>query len=317
MNCLLIGASGLIGKYLLYELNENNSCPNYSFVALDIVEKPEELFFFKEPRGKWLTGDILDFAALETIIIEHQINAIVNMAGFLLSETAANPLKSIETNILGLVNVFELASRYSLDRVIWCSSVQVYGSAVCYGGEGVWVNEDTPKKPGSLYGHCKDFCESASTFYHKTRGLNCMGLRFSTIFGHGRRSGSNTYICDAIDRVARGKNVELPYGEHLNNFVYVKDVALAIIAGLQVPSFPEIIYNVCSNELYTNRQIASLLSELVNDVTIECLPGDTEIKATPFTRPDRFIRDVGFVYRYPMPIALRDYLGVVQKKKGE
>ena len=312
MRYLLIGANGLIGRSLLRALAADSTVADDSVTVLDITPRPSHLLPPETARFSWLQGDVLDFANLERVVVERKTTGIVLLAGLLLSETAADPLHAVKINTSGLLHCLELAKLHALQQVVWCSSVQVYGSAPYYGGEGVWVDENSPKRPESLYGNCKDFCESLAAFYHKTKGVNSVGLRFSTVIGHGRTSGSNTYFCDTIENAARGQSSVLPYGDHLNNFVYVTDAARAILTCMQAKTFPSLIYNICAEKLYTNREVAGIISGIVPEVSIPCTPGDTEAKATPFSKPDKFIREMNFTYQYPLPVALQDYINIVQ-----
>jgi nucleoside-diphosphate-sugar epimerase len=303
VSLLITGGAGFLARYLLRE----PAMKNRKVVVFDRHAPKVEA----APNVVCVAGDIADYGQLEKAIKEHNVDGIVHLSSIMLSEAAASPHEAIRVNVQGTVNVFEAAIKLGLGRVIWASSVQVYGSKSFYYPE-TWVDETVFKQPVSLYGLCKSFCEDVASFY-KSHGLKATGLRFSTIYGYGRKTGSNTYLCDLIEQAARGKDVTIPYAEHNNNLIYVKDAARAVVHCLEAGG-KELgeTYNICSEQLYTNREIAATLQELLPNVSVRSESGKFGDRATPYTKHTAAERDFGFRIRYPLREALSDFIAEVQ-----
>lgn len=306
MRWLVTGGSGFIGRYLLRELAGKGA----PVVVYDIRSSPEGA----PDNVVWVQGDILDTDHLLSTMADHKISGIVHLAFMLLSETNAMPYKSVQVNCMGMANVLEAAVRSGIQRMIWASSVQVYGSESVYGA-GKWVDESAPRKPESLYGSCKVLCEDLAGFYQSQYAVATVGLRFSTVYGHGRVSGSNTYLCDAITKAAQNSDALLPHADHVYNLLYVKDAARAVVACMEKPSWPGRVYNICSGELVTVQQIADSLQRAVPEVRITTTPGKMGVRATPYTSPALAERDLGFSLAYPVEKALVDYVSEIRAGK--
>lgn len=307
MRWLVTGGTGFIGRYLVEELAGRGD----SVVVYDVTP-PKPGFL---PEGfVFCQGDILDRSRLEEVIKTNEVSGIVHLAFLLLSETKTMPYKSVQVNCGGMLNVLEASVKSGVRRVIWASSVQVYGAEEVY-GYGRWVDEGVLRRPESLYGSCKVFCEDLAEFYSKEFGLATVGLRFSTVYGHGRASGSNTYLSDAITRAASGLDATLPYADHVYNLLYVKDAARAIVVCMDKPQWPSRIYNICASELVTVQQIADALQAIVPEVKISTTPGKMGVRATPCTSPLRAERELGFVPGYPLVRALADYVSEVRRSR--
>jgi nucleoside-diphosphate-sugar epimerase len=300
MNWLITGGSGFVGSYLLHEL----------------ASRPEQLVVFdKQVRPAandlknviWEQGDVTNKEELLRIVEKYNIEGIIHLAFILLSETNKSPYTSIKVNCDGTLNVFEISAIKGVKKVIWASSVQVYGSEKFY-GEKVWVDENANKDPETLYGKCKLFCEGIAQYYRENAQLNAVGLRFSTVYGHGRVSGSNTYLCDLIEKAAGGENVVFPLGDHLNNLLYVKDAAGAILKCMDIPHFSSEIYNICSECICTGANIAEVVQELLPEVKVTYQPGKAANKATPYTNRTLAEKELGFIPQYPLKTAIKDFI---------
>ncbi|HYE83465.1 MAG TPA: NAD(P)-dependent oxidoreductase [Clostridia bacterium] len=306
MNWLVTGGSGFVGSYLL---NELKSRPE-QFVVFDKKARPADSDM---KNIIWEQGDVTDREELQRIVGKYNIDGIIHLAFILLSETNKSPYTSIRVNCDGTVNVFDVAARNGIKKVIWASSVQAYGTEQFY-GEKVWVDEKAPKSPETIYGACKLFCESIAQFYRENMQLNAVGLRFSTVFGYGRVSGSNTYLCDLIEKAAGGEDVVFPLGDHLNNLLYVKDAAGVILKCMDIPHFKSGIYNICSERIYTGSEIYALVQELLPEVKVSYEPGKAVNKATPYTSHALAERELDFTPQYPLRAAIKDFIDICKNK---
>ena len=91
-----------------------------------------------------LTGDITQFKDVESAIVDNGITHVLHLAGIQVPFCAADPLRGAMINVVGTLNVFEVARRRrdQVRSVVYASSAAVFGPEEMYGG--VTVPEGVP-----------------------------------------------------------------------------------------------------------------------------------------------------------------------------
>src|SRR5687767_10244063 len=120
MTLLLTGAA-LIGSQIARILVERGQRP----VLMDIAPQPAALKDIVDlARVTLLQGSVMQLESLRSVIQEHGITDIVHTAAYpMLTQGAQrNPYAAIELNIMGTVNVLEVATTAKLRRVVVASS---------------------------------------------------------------------------------------------------------------------------------------------------------------------------------------------------
>ena len=306
MKWLITGGSGLIGRNIIRQMNTSgNAKQSHSTVILDVKDKPPQL---DDRWCHWVIGDITNKEQLETIIDEHQVQGIVHLVSLLRGECAKQPYLAAKINVGGFNNILDIAVSRKIQKVIFASSVQVYG-AESYYGTAKWIDETTERKPQTLYGITKCHCEDLAAYYNENLGANVVGLRFSTVYGYGRSTGPNVYLTDAIAQAARHQDITIPYKDLCQNLLYVKDAAGAIVHCMNADKYKKTVYNICSEKIISNVDVAEALRELAPDIKIELTGGEFPIQgATPYTSPKAASEELGFTLKYPLGTAIRDFI---------
>jgi nucleoside-diphosphate-sugar epimerase len=110
---------------------------------------------------------------------------VVVLTAYLLERaTAADPMRAVETNILGVTNVFQAAVDLGLRRVVFASSGAVHGSTEDFQARA--FDELTPCRPTTLYGKMKVFNESIAEHYNAHFGTEIVSYRVSGPYGRGK-----------------------------------------------------------------------------------------------------------------------------------
>jgi len=142
----------------------------------------------------------------------------------------AQPLLDLRTNQRGTVQVLELARTSGAKKVVFASSAAVYGDV-----EEVPTPESAPTRPLSPYGVDKLGSEHWLEAYAATHEVPTTPLRFFNVYGP-RQDPKSPYtgvISIFLDRAAAGLPLTIfGDGEQTRDFVYVGDVARAIVAAL-------------------------------------------------------------------------------------
>jgi nucleoside-diphosphate-sugar epimerase len=231
---MLVGGGGFIGAYTIRRLLEQG----HDVVVYDLAtlgNSIESILSHQElERVKLVKGDVLDVMNLMHVAKDNAVHKVVHLAGALLPECRDFPARSVQINIDGLNNVFEMARLLGVERVVYISSEGVYGTAAYYGNRP--VSEDDPVHPSHVYGACKAFNEFMGQHYFQQFGVDSIGLRFPLVYGPFRLRGapsSFTLLVELIEKPAIGLPGRVPFGGVFFNFQYVEDTAHAIVLALE------------------------------------------------------------------------------------
>jgi nucleoside-diphosphate-sugar epimerase len=237
MNYLVTGGTGFIGAYVVRDLVKSG----HHVVCFDIAPNAQLLADVvpTEPlRGVTVArGDVTDWSQLFHALREHRVDKIIHLASLLTSSSEANFPLALKVNCQGTNHVFEGAALLGLEKVVWASSVAVFGPR-SIGADGIVLN-DAPHDPQTVYGACKSYNEQMALHYARKYDLDVIGLRFTLVYGYGKtetvaRGTGVGYLSELIDKPAleQGPCV-IPYGDDQMDWLYVEDVARAIVLASQ------------------------------------------------------------------------------------
>lgn len=187
-------------------------------------------------RVKVVVGDICDGELLGRTVRENGVTGIIHMAGMVAAASEANIPRAVDVNIGGCIAIFETALKHQVARVVWASSINVFGPR-SLSADGV-IHDNSPVDPTSAYGSTKAFVEQIAHRYHANFGISAVGLRLGKVYGFGEhvkagRGGGNMWFSNLLENPARGRGDNVvPFSEKQLDFQYVEDVAQAFIAAL-------------------------------------------------------------------------------------
>jgi nucleoside-diphosphate-sugar epimerase len=225
---LITGAKGFIGAWIVKELVERGDQP----FIFDIDTESARLAALLTPEQvasiHLLEGDITQFKDVDGAIADHGITHVLHLAGIQVPFCAADPLRGAMINVVGTVNVFEVARRRRdlVQSIVYASSVAVFGPEEAYGGGT--VPEGAPLLPGTHYGVYKQCNEGNARVYFSSDGLSSVGIRPGTVYGVGRDRGMTSGPTKAIKAAVIGQPYTIRYtgGTDLQ---YVRDTARIFI----------------------------------------------------------------------------------------
>jgi UDP-glucose 4-epimerase len=158
--------------------------------------------------------DVTDPAAVEATLAAHDPDRVVNLAYLLGPPTEANPGRALSVNCLGMQHVLDAAGAAGVDRVVYASSIAVYGLPAAHDGS---ITEDaTPpaayrQYPAMLYSATKQLNEYQARLAADRHGMTVAAVRPSLVFGPGHESGPHAVWTDFAARPARGEHVQIPH----------------------------------------------------------------------------------------------------------
>jgi UDP-glucose 4-epimerase len=152
--------------------------------------------------------------------------AVVHLAAVCMNKSIADPLESLDVNLMGTQNVLDAAARNGVRRVVYASSASVYGDPV-----ELPMTEDGPVSPITPYCTAKLAGEHLLEFHGRRQGLTWLALRFFNVYGPGQPTDAyyTSVVVRFLERVMAGEAPEIDgHGDQSMDFVHVADVARAV-----------------------------------------------------------------------------------------
>lgn len=221
---LITGATGFIGQHLLEDILPG------SVTIRALTRRKEPLFRAQQHKIEVFPGDLGDKESVDRAV--NGADIIVNLAAELRSKESFD-----KTNITGVRNLAEAASRYNVKKIVHLSSVGVVGMQ--YSPAPVNVNESSSCHPKNDYERTKLESERILLEHHKRSGIPLVILRPTNVFGdeHPRKA-----LLNFFSRCRQQKKFYFTQGAMLN-YVYVKDLTNAV-HHFMLNTPKEIVYNV-------------------------------------------------------------------------
>jgi UDP-glucose 4-epimerase len=306
MNILITGA-GLIGahsarhavdagnKVVLFDLS-----PNRDYIG-KIVGKD---------RADVVAADIRDLPALLTALERFKVDTLVHTAGLIGSRVQENSYTGATNNILGTINILEAARLRQLRRMVYISTFGVYDRPKI--NDSV-VRESHPIGGHNLYATTKVCSEHLVHAYAAMYKLDTAILRPGGVFGRGFYVGGSTVgkvMRDLAVNIIKGEPITLDaniYG--LNEYVYGKDVGLAVFLACQKENLKQRIYNAGSGVVSGPEDLAQAVRELSPNTQVT-VSGTVKVDKSKTIPLDLSVskEELGYAPRFPLKEALRDYM---------
>lgn len=238
---LVTGALGCIGAWVVRTLLAEGTPVSILDVGgsthrLRLTLSDEQL-----DQLSFVRGDISDLQAVERVIGEQDTTHIIHLAALQVPFCKADPPLGALVNVVGTVNVFEAAKRAGVQRIVYASSIAVYGRKEEY--EPGALPHDAPLHPSMHYGVYKQANEGTARVYWQDDGLMSVGLRPYTLYGPGRDQGLTSHTTKAMVAAAVGESYHIPFGG-TQGLQYTADVAEIFVRAARVPLDAHDVYNL-------------------------------------------------------------------------
>lgn len=179
---LVIGSSGQIGSELVMELRSRFG--NDNVIASDIKTPPEDVM----NSGVYEKLDVMDDKRLREIIQAHNIKQIYHLAAMLSGSAEKNPQKAWDLNMVGLLNILNLAKEKVINKVFWPSSIAVFGPTT----PKVNTPQLTIMEPTTVYGISKLAGERWCEYYFAKHGVDVRSIRYPGLISYKTEAGGGT-----------------------------------------------------------------------------------------------------------------------------
>lgn len=230
---MVTGGAGYIGSHMVWELLDHNE-------EVLIVDNLITGFEWAIPVGvNFVKADIGDQEAMESIIKDNHIDAIIHFAGsVVVPESLEDPLKYYHNNTGNSRNLIAAAVKTGVKKFIFSSTAAVYGNPLTEGP----ISENAILNPMSPYGTSKLMTELMIRDTAQAHDFSYVILRYFNVAGcdikgrTGQSTEGATHLIKVACEAASGNRSSMKVfgtdydtkdGTCVRDFIHVGDLANA------------------------------------------------------------------------------------------
>ena len=276
MRVLVTGGAGFIGSHLcerLLEMGNEVICLDNFFTG----RKENIVKLMDNPYFEVLRHDIIN-------PIDVEVDRIYNLACPASPvHYQFNPIRTVQTNVVGATNVLELAKRIKA-RVLQASTSEVYGDPTVHPQvESYWGNVN-PIGVRSCYDEGKRCAETLFFDFFRQRGVDIRVIRIFNTYGPNMLENDGRVVSNFIVQALSNKDITI-YGDgsQTRSFCYVADLVTAMIKMMDCEDFTGPV-NLGNPRELTIKEIAEMIIDLTGSkskLVYKPLPKDDPTRRKP------------------------------------
>ena len=263
-NILITGGAGFIGSNLAKKLSNAKNrifvIDDLSMGNLDNLSNMENLEFIE--------CSVLDRVEMEDVFKNNQFKYIYHLAAIAsVADSVARPIETHNVNFDSTIFIIELIKKYQkkLEKIIFSSSAAIYGD-----DETLPKSEKSTVLPLTPYAVDKFASERYILNAFKLYGIKSSATRFFNVYGINQNpnspySGVISILVNKYLEELKGNHAEfLLYGdgEQTRDFIYVDDVANALIHIAKSNEAIGNVYNVGNGREISLNEIKATLDKI-------------------------------------------------------
>ena len=277
MKILITGAAGFLGSHLTKKL----LAKNHSVIGIDDLSTGSmaNLEIFKENKNfQFIEHDVRS-------PIELRVEAIFNFACPASPiHYQADPVKTIETNFLGIINMLHLARKHG-STLIQASTSEIYGDPeITPQTENYWGNVN-PIGIRSCYDEGKRAAETLCMDYKRQFNVDTRIIRIFNTYGPNMAVGDGRVVSNFIVQALQNENITI-YGDgsQSRSFCYVDDLIDGIFSIYRASKKIETPINLGNPNEFKMTELANIVLEEIqsnSQIIYMPLPQDDPTQRCP------------------------------------
>jgi UDP-glucose 4-epimerase len=312
MNILITGA-GLIGAHAARHAIE----AGHKVVLFDLAPNREYLqTVVGKDKAESVAADIRDLPALLGALQRYEVDTLAHTAGLIGSRVQENSYTGATNNILGTINVLEASRLMKLQRVVYVSTFGVYDRNRIADPR---VRENHPIGGHNLYTTTKVCSEHLVRAYSAMYALDSVIIRPGGVFGRGLYVGGSTVgkvMRDLALNIIQGGPIVIDartYGP--NEYVYGKDVGMALFLACQAQGVKQRVYNAGTGVVTGAAELAQAVQQLAPATEVRVSGAGTPEKSREIPMDISMAQvELGYAPKYPLKEALKDYTDELRRE---
>ena len=280
---LVTGGAGFIGSHLserlLHEGHEVLCLDNFFTGSKKNIEH-----LLDNPRFEFLRHDIVDPIHLE-------VDQIYNLACPASPvHYQFNPIKTIKTSTVGMVNMLGLAKRVKA-RILQASTSEVYGDPEVHPQKETYWGNVNPIGVRSCYDEGKRVAETLCMDYHRQNGVDVRIVRIFNTYGPKMHENDGRVVSNFIVQALQGRPITIyGNGSQTRSFCFVDDLVSGLIKMMGQEHFVGPV-NLGNPKEITVKELAERIIRLTNS------PSKIVKKSLPKDDPKRRKPDISLARR--------------------
>ncbi|WP_102275135.1 NAD-dependent epimerase/dehydratase family protein [Cytobacillus massiliigabonensis] len=196
----------------------------------------------------------------EEVFRTNKFDVVIHLAAQVdVEKSIQSPASDSKVNVLGLINILQLAGKYKVSKFVFASSAAVYGN-----NEEIPLNEESACEPFSPYGINKKLGEYYCRKWNEMYQLDTTCFRFSNVYGPKQGNEGEGGVISIFANKILNREELMVYGDgtQTRDFIYVEDVAEAIYRS--VMSDVSGLMNLSTNTETSINQLVQYYGELAD-----------------------------------------------------
>ena len=257
MKILLTGAAGFLGSHL----SERLVLERHHVIGLDDLSTGslKNLENLRDNSNfTFIEHDVREPISLE-------VDAILNFACPASPvHYQADPVRTIETNFLGIINLLHLA-RNTGAKILQASTSEVYGDPTESPQKETYWGNVNPIGIRSCYDEGKRAAETLCFDYKRQYGVDARVIRIFNTYGPNMAIGDGRVVSNFIVQALRGEDITI-YGDgsQTRSFCYVTDLVDGIYRMLTHPEIQNSPINLGNPHEFSMLELAKIVIEQTN-----------------------------------------------------
>ena len=254
-NILVTGGAGFIGRHVVRKITEKS----FNVTVVDSLVNPNSI---RGQVSSFYQEDVRNKEAIANILLKEKIDSCIHLAALIsVSDSVREPLSTLDVNIGGTASLLEACSECKVKNVVFASTGAVYGEPKKFP-----IQEEHILDPLSPYGASKVAGESLVAAYANCGKIgNGISLRFFNVYGEGQSAAYAGVITKFAENLSKGLPPVI-YGDGLQtrDFVYVEDVANALVLALQEAEENQVsgAFNIATGRSITINDLARSMTDI-------------------------------------------------------
>ena len=317
---MISGATGMIGSFLIDVLMEKGL--DLTVYALGRnAEKAQKRFarWWNDSRFVFVQCDINEGITLDAKTVDYVFHAASNTHPM---AYATDPIGTITTNIIGTDNLLRFAAEHGTRRVLFASSVEVYGENR---GDAEKFSEDycgylncNTLRAG--YPESKRAGEALCQAYIRQKGLDVVIPRLARTYGPTMLMSDTKALSQFLKKGIAGEDIVLKSeGTQLFSYTYVADAVSGVLYCLFCGECGE-AYNIADSASdIMLRDLAGIIAGFAGKQVVLDLPDATEragySTATVAVMESERIRTLGWKAQYTIQSGLERTIRILKEDR--